>query len=62
MKFVYLKPKLKLRSLSEDLNESSVILQNNIIIDHWLSLAAETEAWCAAAMTLANLGHKLAPP
>lgn len=49
-------------SLSEDQKESSAILENNIIIDPWLSLAAETEAWCAVAMTLTNLGHKFAPP
>lgn len=60
--FVYLKSMIELMSHSEDQKESSVILENNIIIDHWLSLAAETETWCAVAMTLTNLGHKFAPP
>lgn len=56
---------LKLMSGSEQ-KESSIIVENNIITDHWSTLAAKkkqkTEAWCAVAMTLTNLGHKFAPP
>lgn len=62
MMLVDLKLMIELMSLSEDQKDSSVILENNIIIDHWLFLAAETEAWCVVAVTLTNLGHKCAPP